>query len=286
MSNWRDHEPVTDADLVTYLDGLLAEQDAGWLEREVKLDRALEARLDLLRRGDRPFAQAYELLLQEAPDECLKRILKLAEEPPPPPSVEPAPEPEPEPVPEAVRGVWSGWRLLAAAVAVLAVFSGGLVTSRFVPLPGELPQIARKAEVQGWRATVAYYQTLFVKETLENENRDAQAQSANLRTALSYVGLDLSVEKVSLSLLHFKRAAVLNFKGKPLVQVAYLFKGGTPVSLCIINSGKPAQGVMAERREGLNIVHWRNGKHGFMVIGDVPHEDLNAIAQTLRQQLS
>jgi len=286
MSNWRDHEPVSDEDLVAYLDGLLEEEDTGRVEREVNMDRALAARLDLLRRGDRPFAQAYDLLLHEAPNKRLKQILKLVKEPPPPPAAEPEPEPPVQVMQTVDKEPWRGWRVLAGAAALLAVFAGGLVTSRFVPLPGELPQIARKAEVQGWRATVAYYQTLFVKETLENENRDAQAQSANLRTALSYVGLDLSVEKVSLSLLHFKRAAVLNFKGKPLVQVAYLFKGGTPVSLCIINSGKPAQGVMAERREGLNIVHWRNGKHGFMVIGDVPHEDLNAIAQTLRQQLS
>lgn len=278
MSNWRDSEPVTDAGLVTYLDGLLGAEDAGWLEREVKLDRALDARLDLLRRGDRPFAQAYDLLLREAPEKRLKQILKLAAEPPP--VAEPAPEPEP------ARGTWGVWRMLAAAVALLAVFSAGLVASRFVPLPGELPQIARPAEMQGWRATVAYYQKLFVKETLANENRDAQAQAANLRAALSHVGLDLNVAKVSVAPLQFKRAAVLNFKGKSLVQVAYLFKGETPVSLCIIASGKPAQGVMAERREGLNIVHWRSGKHGFMVIGDVPHEDLNKIAQTLRQRLS
>ncbi|MFQ5625615.1 MAG: anti-sigma factor, partial [Methyloligellaceae bacterium] len=64
------------------------------------------------------------------------------------------------------------------------------------------------------------------------------------------------------------------------------FNGETPLSLCIINSGKPARGAIAERREGLNIVHWSSGKHGFMVIGDVPHKDLNRIAHKLRRQLS
>ena len=116
MSKWRDHEPVTDADLVTYLDGLLGEEDAGWLEREAKLDPALDARLDLLRRGDRPFAQAYDFLLHEAPEKRLNQILKLAKEPPPPPVAEPEPPEQPEP--DAARGAWSGWRLLAAAAAL------------------------------------------------------------------------------------------------------------------------------------------------------------------------
>lgn len=286
MSNWRDQDPVTDEDLVAYLDGKLEKEDAELLEREVNMDRALEGRLDLLRRGDRPFAKAYDLLLKDAPNKRLKQILKLVKDPPPPPVRKPEPEPIAARSQEVYREPWGGWRVLAAAVAVLAVFAGGLVTSRFVTLPGELPQIASDPAAQGWRATVAYYQALFVKETLTQASADAQAQSANLRAALAHVGLELSVEKVSIEPLQFKRAEVLNFKGKPLVQVAYLFNGDTPVSFCIIRSEKPAHGVMAERREGLNIAHWRSDDFGFMVIGDVPQKDLNAIAQKLKQQLS
>lgn len=286
MSNWRDQDPVTDEDLVAYLDGKLQEKDAEWLEREVTMDRALEGRLDLLRRGNRDFAQAYELLLKDAPDKRLKQILKLVKDPPPPP----VKKPEPKPVtarPQMVHSEpWGGWRVLAAALALLAVFAGGLVTSRFMELPGELHQLAKAPAVRGWRAAVAEYQALFVKETLANASKDAQAQSANLRAALAYVGLELSVGKVSVAPLEFKRAEILQFKGKPLVQMAYLLNGDTPVSFCIIKSAKSAHGVMAERREGLNIAHWRSSDFGFMVIGDVPQKDLNAIARTLLQRLS
>lgn len=289
MNNWRDQEPVTDEDLVAYLDGKFEKEDAEWVEREINMDRALDERLDMLRRGDRPFAKAYDLLLKDAPNKRLKQILKLVKDPPPPPPVK-KPEPAPEPVAAQGEEVhaepWGGWRVLAAAMALLAVFAGGLVTSRFIPLPGELPQIASEPAAQGWRATVAYYQTLFVKETLAQASGNAQAQAANLRAALAHVGLDLSVGKVSVSPLQFKRAEVLNFKGKPLVQMAYLFNGDIPVSFCIIRSGKPAHGVMAERREDLNIAHWRSEEFGFMVIGDVPQKDLNRIAQKLKQQLS
>lgn len=125
-----------------------------------------------------------------------------------------------------------------------------------------------------------------MKQTLAHASQDAQAQSANLRAALAQVGLDLSVAEVSVAPLQFKRAELLNFKGKPLVQMAYLFNGDTPASFCIIKSGKPAHGVMSDRREGLNIVHWRSKDFGFMVIGDVPGEELREIARKLKQQLS
>ena len=290
MSNWRDHGPVTDEDLVIYLDGLLEGAEAEYLEREVKLDRALEARLELLRRGERGFAEAYDLLLREAPDKRLKQILKLVIDPPPPPPPPPVAEPEPpaqvaDRAPRTDTEPWGGWRVLAAAAVLLAVFSGGFIASRFIGLPGESPQVANDPGAAGWRATVAYYQTLFVKETLENAAGDARSQSANLRAALAHVGLDPSVEKVSVGPLQFKRAEVLNYKGKPLVQVAYLFKGDTPVSLSIIRGRKPAHGVMTERREGLNIAYWRSSEFGFMVIGDVPGEALEEIAEKLKQRL-
>ncbi len=287
MSSWRDRGPVTDEDLVAYLDGQLAGEEAEYLEREVNVDRALEARLELLRGGKRPFADAYDLLLRDAPDARLKQILKLAIDPPPPPVVELEPSvQETARAPRAETEPWGGWRMLAAAAVLLAVFSGGLIFSRFMNLPGELPQVASAPKAMGWRATVAIYQKLFVKETLENTAGDAQSQSVNLRAALSSVGLDLSVEKVSVGPLQFKRADVLNFRGKPLVQVAYLYNGETPVSFCIIKSAKPALEVMAEQREGLNIAHWRSSGYGFMVIGDVPAGALDEIARKLKQRLS
>ena len=298
MNNWRDQEPVTDEDLVAYLDGKFEKEDAEWLEREVNMDRALEERLDMMRRGNRPFAEAYDLLLKEAPNKRLKQILKLAKDPPPPPEKKPLPRPEPapmrEPAPEPVvaqveevyKEPWGGWRVLAAAVVLLTVFAGGIVTSRFVPLTGDLPQIASEPASLGWRATVAYYQKLFVKETLARASGNEEVQSANLRAALDTVGLNLSVGKVSVEPLEFKRADVLNFKGKPLVQVAYLYNGDTPVSFCIIRGRKPVFGVKTERREGLNIAHWRSSEYGFMVIGDVPQDALNRIARKLKQQVS
>lgn len=286
MNNNREYGPISDADLVAYLDGMLDDESTEHVAREVAKDRDLDARLDLLRQGERPFAEAFDLLLKEAPTGRLEQALDRALNPPAPPveeTVTPA-EPGPRPSAKVQKEPWSGWRMLAAAVVLLAVFAGGLFSSRFVPGLG--PQIASVPVQKGWRAAVAEYQSLFVKATLEQSGKDWGAQQASLRAALSHVGLDLDVSKVTVEPLAFKYAGILNFKGKPLVQMAYLYKGEVPVSFCIIKNGKPDHGLQQEQRLGLNIAHWQSSEYGFMVIGDVPAAAVGEIAAQLKAKLS
>ena len=279
MSNSRDHGPVTDEDLVAYLDGMLDDELAAHVEREVKHDRALEARLGLLRRGDRPFEEAYDLLLHEAPQERLKQVLDQARK---------------QPVPQLSEGSvsappqhWAGWRLLAAAAVLLAVFAGGLFSSQFVHLPGEKTQTADGSwSKKGWRAAVAEYQSLFITQTLQNAGADEQERSADIHSVSSYLGIDLTVDKVSVAPLELKRADVLKFSGKRLVQMAYLANGKTPVSFCIIKGKRKPHELAQEQRLGLNIVYWDTEDFGFMVIGDVPKDELDEIARKLQRQVS
>ncbi|MDA7947397.1 MAG: hypothetical protein MPJ78_07955 [Hyphomicrobiaceae bacterium] len=290
MSNWRDQGPVTDEQLVAYLDGMLDDDTAANVEREVKLDRKLEARLDLLRRGDRQFEEAYGALLTEAPEKKLQEILKRVKEPPP----EVVPPELTRPAPRVVGGPaqirsepWGGWRVLAAAIVLLAVFAGGLFSSRLLELPGSQPQMASDTWTKkGWRAAVAEYQSLFITQTLENTGKDAQQRAEGMRAVSEYLGLDLTAEKVTVGPLQLKRANVLKFGGKKLVQVAYLADGKTPVSFCIIKGKRKPHDLKQEQRLGLNIVYWDSDDFGFMVIGDVPKSELDRIARTLQQRVS
>ena len=286
MTDRRDYGPISDEDLVAYLDGMLDDESTGHVERELAKDRALEERLLLLRAGERPFAEAFDLLLKEAPDRRLEDILDRALNPPEPAPVSPEPEMAGSDAGSVRRsGPWRGWRMLAAAVVLLAVFAGGVLTSRVIP--GFGPQVASLPDQKGWRAAVAEYQSLFVRATLENSAQEWKAQEANLGRALSHVGLKLDLDKVSVSPLDFKYAGILQFKDKPLIQLAYLYDKSTPVSFCIIRNGKPSDhGIMAEQRLGLNISHWQSGGFGFMVIGDVPQEAVDEIARQLKSRLS
>lgn len=287
MTNSRDYGPITDEDLVAYIDGMLDDESTEHLERELAKDRALEERLALLKAGDRPFAESFNLLLKEAPRKRLEDILDRALNPPQPvPEIPAQTTPVRDARPAAGRArPWGGWRMLAAAAVAMAIFAGGVLTARLIPVPGI--KVASLPAQKGWRAAVAEYQSLFVKATLESSAHDWKAQEENLGRALTHVGMKLDLEKVTVSPLDFKYAGILEFKGKPLVQLAYLYDKQTPVSFCIIRNGKPEDhGILAEQRLGLNISHWQAGGYGFMVIGDVPQQAVDEIARALKSRLS
>ena len=132
MTNSRDYGPITDEDLVAYLDGMLDDEPTEHVERELAKDRALEERLALLKAGDRPFAESFDLLLKEAPHRRLEEILDRALNPP-----QPAPE-----IPAQTAAVrdarpstgrtrpWGGWRMLAAAAVRPSRWRGSATASQ------------------------------------------------------------------------------------------------------------------------------------------------------------
>ncbi len=78
-----------------------------------------------------------------------------------------------------------------------------------------------------------------------------------------------------------KRAELFDFRGKPLVQLAYLTPDSGPVALCIIANGRPDEAAAFETREGFNIVFWTDQGHGYMLIGKAPRGELEAYAGDL-----
>jgi anti-sigma factor RsiW len=64
-----------------------------------------------------------------------------------------------------------------------------------------------------------------------------------------------------------------------------LHGGVTPVAFCITPDGAPDAGLASETREGLPIVHWAKNGMSYMVIGDIPNEQLVGMAEALRSQL-
>jgi len=284
MNQRQDHNRISDEDLVAYIDDALERSERDALAQRIKADSTLRDRLALLQRGNRPFREAYDILLGDAPGERLNAILSAAQKQSSGIQLGESP----------VSPVKTGWSMAIAAAVLLAIFAAGALTGQMFIEHVDRQVTTLAPAKKGWRAVVAEYQKLFVTATLENASQDARAQAVNLQSALRHVGLDLTVEKVTPSQdktdvsasLSFKRADILSFKGKPLVQIAYLFDGRIPVSFCIIRSRKPAHGEEFEQREGLNIVYWHDPSFGYMIIGDIPRDELGRIARQLRQNLS
>ena len=148
----------------------------------------------------------------------------------------------------------------------------------------DVPVCSAPPEAPGWRQVVAEYQGLMTSETLAAipDNRDAVA--TELSAASGKLSLDLDPGKLALPNAELKRAELLDFRGKPLVQVAYL-ADNQPVALCIIANGQADKPAAFETREGFNIVFWTDNGRGYMLIGKLPRETLEAYAGDLQPRV-
>lgn len=266
-------DPVTDADLVAYLDGELAESERRALETRIGGDAGLAARLDVLARGGRPFDQAYDLLLRHAPAGRLEAMLAgiIART-----TARPAAGHRPPDL-----------RLARIAAGLLLFLAGGAAG---VGLPALLPGMMGSAETEasegGWRAVVAEYLTLYTSDTLAGIPDDMGLRAQELAAVANKLALDLTLDKVALPGLSLKRSQLFSLDGEPLAQIAYLSPRDGPVALCVIADGAGEEAQRFEQRQGRNIVYWSKAGHDFMLIGKTPRLELEKLAALLADRLT
>lgn len=280
-----EHTDLSDEKLVAYLDEELSASEREQTAAALSRNPEARARLERLERGGRPFGDAFDVLLEAAPDTRLQAMFADVMTKQGPASAASADEkvvPFRQPL---AAGRVPLWRMAAAAAILALVFTGGLATGGFFDNPQTPPQLAAEQK-PGWREAAARYVALFSKETLEGMPSDPGARQANLQRAEQALGLKLSGERIANPVLAFQGTQLLQLDGKPLAQISFLHDGRTPVALCIIRTANPPQGAQKEQRHGLNVVHWIADGYGFMVIGKVPEPELNQISETFKARFS
>lgn len=246
--------------IVAYLDGALDERERAAFEARLASDADLDARVAVLRGGARPFAQAYDALLAAAPAERMQAMLAGV-------MARPAPG-----RPPFLR------RVVAIAAAVVIFALGAVAGGAWIA--------TRPAEPPGWRQVVAEYFVLVTPETLAVISDDPAAMSAELQTIGTKLSLNLTSANLALPDAELKRAQLFEFRGRPLVQLAYLVDAGEPMALCIIANGRPDADIAFEEREGSNVVFWTHGGRGYMLIGKASRPVLEAYAGDIAGRLS
>jgi len=244
----------SDEELTAFLDG---EADAA-LEAEIsdalETDEALADRMGSLTVPMDAIVGAFDELLGSAP---------------PMPDIAP---PVPAPANTNARLSWT-WGLGTFGTGLAA----GLAVAFFVGLGTPTPEPAQR----GWVSFVASYQTLYTTATLANVNPSPQETALQLASVSEAIGIDLAGLPQAEGLT-FKRAQLLGFNGKPLVQISYLRDDGTPVALCIIPAGPDAKDLNMGAAEGLDIARWNTPGYGFLLIGGEDAAPLEREAETFR----
>ncbi|NKL33465.1 anti-sigma factor [Rhizobium leguminosarum bv. viciae] len=261
------HTIPSDEDLTAFIDGELTPEEAARIEAIVKEDESVAERLEFLARASLPFKQAFAPLLAEAPRQKLEAM--LAAMPALPARSGPAP-------------AFANRRRFLGALAASLI--AGIAIDRAVIGIGR--GLSAKDENSEWRAVVADYISLYTAETLAGPVPGREDQAAQLAGLDEKLGLSLSPEAVSLPGIDFKRALLLQYDGKALAQIAYLDPETGPMALCIVRSDKGPKAPDLESRKGMNVVYWSNATHAFMLIGRIPADRVQELAENARSRLS
>jgi anti-sigma factor RsiW len=258
-----------DALLVAFIDRELDESARHALEARLAADADLRARLTLLQNGGRPFAPAFQALLDEAPVERLKAAIAAF---------------DPREAPPVRRSPTFRLSRLGIAAAIV-LFCAGIAIGRYAPAwlaPSRLEATASaNGQQEDWRQSVAEYMALYTSDTFETA---AGGQEGVLTAIGAKVGLELKPERIALANLQFKGAQILSFDGAPLGELGYVDAATGPVLFCIINSSEPDAAMIAEKRRGFAVMSWAQAGRGYMLIGRLPANKMAGLADSLRRR--
>ena len=238
-------EQITDDVLTAYLDGALEASVSAQIDAALAQDDALADRLAAL---DVPLDQLRDLMapaVWNAP--ALPADVRHS----------PAPFEMPEPANKPSKPVLA--RLWVPA-AVAASFAAGLfIAPMFAPAPSG-------AGPTKWVDAVASYQALYVTQTLDQTRQDAAATADILMQADANFDVVLD-PATQIDGLDFKRAQMLGWNGKPLLQMAYLDADGTPMALCLTRVGAEDRGPTSSTSHNLAGVSWVKDGVGYYLVG-------------------
>lgn len=249
--------PITDEDLTAFLDGELDAARRAEIDRALADDPALQARLGALAASTLGIREAFDGLLSAAPAE--------------PAELRVAPPPEARPT-RAWRGL-----ALAASIAALACLSLGWWAG------GGSSQAPRLVD---WRDYAAAYHALYVPETLDHAALAPDERDAQLARAAAALGAPLDAIAEPVDGVVLRRAQILGFENRPIIQLAYQNADGVPIALCLTRQTQPRDRALTlETRHDMASASWARDGLSYMVIGGDDAALLKRWAETVAARL-
>ncbi|MEM9045090.1 MAG: hypothetical protein AAGC81_10360 [Pseudomonadota bacterium] len=244
-----DPKDVADEELVAFLDGRLAPEEAAEITAALASDPALAERIDALAFDVDSLREGMAQLLADAPEIAIPRV-------------------------RTTRKAWPDWRMVAAAVSLFFVGLG----SGMMILPAQ--------SEPGWHQAVADYQVLYTAETVTGAPIPAQTRQAGLDLVNQRLGLDLTLDALSLEGVRFQRAQILQFDGEPLAQLVFLDAANNPIAFCLMAASSPAQAATDTQIKGMNATHWKDGRFQSIVIGPADADLIRDMSQELMGKIT
>ncbi|MBN1085869.1 hypothetical protein JNO12_14450 [Erwinia aphidicola] len=258
--------PYSDEAIVAWLDGEMSAADSAAFEQQLKRDEPLSARTAELMRSNQPFAEAFEGLLEAAPEERMERHLAqlLARTPP---------------APAQHRGQVSRRALIAASLSFLFIGSGIGYFAR--------PESASRRESGRIRDLEAQYMSLYSTQTLADVDNSPPVIARSLERTAREMGLRLSAQQLALPDAELKSVRLLRYDDASIAQIVWDRASEGPMALCISREQhQNLTPVQDEKRHGMSLAWWHARGYQYVLIGRSPTQQMQQRAGQLRQSLS
>jgi anti-sigma factor RsiW len=140
-----------------------------------------------------------------------------------------------------------------------------------------------------WVPAIASYQAMYVRATLEKsafdavQTRQALAAFHSANTPASSTA-KISVPDLNAAGYDFRRAQLLGYGDKPLLQMAYLPAQGKPAALCVlpVNDAK-ALPLSVHAIDGMSVATWQTRGLSYVLAIDAPIAKVKAMGDQLQR---
>jgi anti-sigma factor RsiW len=248
-----DKVPITNEDLVAYLDDAIDPARKAEIDATLASDRSLGIRLAGLDIDKKRLRAAFDDVAAAAPT---GRLLAQLEQPA-------APQRRGRP----------RWIAIAAALMMGVALGYGMGSNKFF------------GPAESWQEAIANYQMLYTSETLTPITSDPAKQRRDVADIAAKLGWPIKFEALQVPGLDFKRVQLLSFEGRPLAQFSYLDPSGIPIAFCATRTGDGDSAIKTGRFRELDAAFWSKNGFGFIVIGAAQTDALRRTAAQLAEQI-
>lgn len=257
---------LSDQLLLAYIDGQLDRPQASIVAQLLRDDQEVAKRVTRFQQTQSQFLDTFGALLREGSSSTARAqktaYSKTADKP------------------QAVAG-----KLLTAGLLVLTGAGIGL-TGAYAT--GMLNNGPAKEIIQmppsNWPGDIAEFHSFFTKEGLL-VSPDSQTNPEMVGFQLSQNFNDLKIPDFREQELDFLRGQMLNYRGNRVMQIIYAGKREALIALYISNGGLDMTLTPGQFGK-VNTMSWTADERRFVLVGDLPHQALRALAAIAQSQFN
>ncbi len=187
------------------------------------------------------------------------------------------------------RRRWLGTGLAFGTGIAAAFAAGWFVRPLLSASPSVTTNAAASDALAPWVAAIASYQAMYVRATLEKSAFDATQTRQALNEFQSANKFASSAAKVAVPDLNaagyeFRRAQLLGYGDKPLLQMAYLPTQGKPAALCVLPvTDTKDLPLTVHAIEGMSVATWQTRGLSYVLAIDAPVAKVKAMGEQIQR---